>query len=101
MIVYYIIVVNSLLLYSVRQGSKLYGCFKAATLTEEDEGLLVKITNHVEEIKFHDRAGVMLFLIIFGNVAAKKMARKGRAKRMESSRTKNKRGSPLVIINML
>ena len=69
----------------------MYGCFKAATLTEEDEGLLVKITNHVEEIKLHDRAGVLLFLIIFGNVAAKKMARKGRAKR----------GSPLVIINML
>ena len=79
----------------------MYGCFKAATLTEEDEGLLVKITNHVEEVKFHDRAGVMLFLIIFGNVATKKMARKGRAKRVESSRTKNKRGSPLVIINML
>ena len=41
----------------------MYGCFKAATLTEEDKGLLVKITNHVEEIKFHDRAGVLLFLI--------------------------------------
>ena len=101
MIVYYIIVVNSLLLYSVRQGSKLYGCFKAATLTEEDEGLLVKITNHVEEVKFHDRAGVMLFLIIFGNVATKKMARKGRAKWVKSPRANNKRGSPLVIINML
>ena len=88
-------------MHSVRQGSRFYACFKATSLTEEDGGLLAKITNHVEEIKFHDRAGVMLFLIIFGNVAAKKMARKGRAKWVKSPRANNKRGSPLVIINML
>ena len=51
-------------------------CFKAASLTEEDGGLLAKITNHVEEIKFRDRAGVLLFLIILGTWLRRKWLEK-------------------------
>ena len=63
-------------MHSVRQGSRFYACFKATSLTEEDGGLLAKITNHVEEIKFHDRVGVLLFLIILATWLRRKWLEK-------------------------
>ena len=42
-------------------------CFKAASLTEEGRGLQANNTNHVEEIKFHDRAALRDLLLEFGN----------------------------------
>ena len=46
---------------------EVFACFKAASLTEEGGGFLAKNTNHVEEIKFHDRAALRDLLLEFGN----------------------------------
>ena len=49
---------------------------KLLHLKKRTGGLLAKITNHVKEIKFHDRVGVLLFLIILATWLRRKWLEK-------------------------